>query len=199
MLIRQFIAGACVRQAEGRVSFARARQGALEREGGRPCSEADRRCREPRPARAGGEGEAAEGRTRGRSRPATRAPTAPCSDPTRPGSARSATSGPCTAPWRHSPTPNAAMTVASRTAAATPVTQTPANGTRSQQPAQRRPRSARIRIRRCPSDARVTGSWARTITTVFTKKITPIIVSVTRRLVLRVDGQAARSPTCPRR
>ena len=70
-----------------------------------------------------------------------------------------------------------------------PVEAPPTIETTTQQPAQRTPSAAIIRIRLRPSESFAIGSCASTITTVFTKKIDPDRRLGHARLVLREHGK----------
>ena len=110
--------------------------------------------------------------------------------PRRRGSARSTTSGACTAPWRHWPSANTTM-AATRSNVAAPGVWLPANGTISQAAAHSAPSSPRTGIRR-PCARRVVGNCARTMTIVLTKNTTPICVSVTLASFFAYTGRSSK-------
>ena len=128
---------------------------ALERDGERRADE--RRARPHTSQVPSGETREEKARrrpARARTRPARRARRAPCSARAAAARRDRLTSGAWTAPWRHSPMPKAPIDDAEEHGGGAPVaTLPPTSDTATQQPAQRTPSSASIRMRRCPSES----------------------------------------------
>ena len=107
------------------------------------------------------------------------------------GGARSATSAPWVGPWKHSPRPKMIAASPKTRAAAPALNQTPPAKTTSHVTAQMNVINARAGMRRLPSRIFVSGSWARTIASVFTKKMKPICRSVTPEWFLANTGNTS--------
>ena len=109
------------------------------------------------------------------------------------GGARSATSAPWVGPWKHSPSPKTIRRQPEDERRGAGVEPDAAGEDDHPGAAQMKVMSARAGIRRLPSRSFVSGSCARTIASVLTKKMKPICRSVTPASFFANTGNTSSS------